>query len=155
MREYNTKNSDVTIVAGEWGVWHRYTYGVAGEKFFREMKDHGRLVASLCPKCQIAVLPANQYCENCFAEMTEHRPVGDAGTVYSFTVLRESLDEAPLAEPLVVALVRFEGVTGGWLAPLKGVPADQVRVGQRVKCVWRPPGERRGELADLAHFAPA
>jgi len=155
MREYVVKNTELKSVPGDWGVWHRYTYGVAGERFFREVKDHGRLVASVCPQCRHAVLPPSLYCEDCFAEMTEYQPVGDVGTVHSFTVLRESLEETALPEPVVAALVQFEGVKGGFLGALKGVAPEQVRIGMRVKAVWKPPGQRQGALSDLSHFSPA
>jgi uncharacterized OB-fold protein len=136
MREYLTSNVALKSVSGEWGVWHRYTHGVAGERFFREMADKRQLLGSVCPKCGRTWLPANLYCEECFVEMTQFKPVGDTGTVASFTVLHGSLDEEKLAEPIVAALVTFEGVTGGLLAPLQGVAPDQVRVGLRVRAAF-------------------
>lgn len=154
MQEYLTKNVEPKTVFGDWPVWHRYTYGVAGERFFREMKEHGRFVASTCPQCRRSFLPPIMYCEDCFVEMTEYRPVEGPGTVESFSVLHESLDETPLAEPILIAFVRFDGVTGGWLAPLAGVAPEEVHIGIRVKPIFKPKGEREGLLTDLAHFAP-
>ena len=130
---YLTKTDQLRDAPGDWGVHYRYTYGVAGERFFREVKDHGRLVASSCPKCQRRFLPPSQYCEDCFVEMTEYEPVEGAGTVHSFTVLRTSLEETPLPEPLVAAFVKFDGIDGGLLAPLRGVKPDQAKIGMPVK----------------------
>jgi len=135
MREYLTKTTELKAVFGEWPIYHRYTHGVAGERFFRELADQGRVVASTCPQCKRAFVPPSMYCEDCFAEMKEYRPVGDTGAVDSFTILHESLDETTLPEPLVIALVRFEGVKGGLLAPVKGVAPDQMRIGMKVKTV--------------------
>ncbi|MHC4093122.1 MAG: Zn-ribbon domain-containing OB-fold protein [Planctomycetota bacterium] len=133
MQEYLTQTEQLRKVHGDWAVQYRYTYGVAGERFFREIKDNGRLVASSCPKCKRRFLPPNMYCEDCFVEMTEYGPVEGTGTVQSFTVLHESLDETPLSEPVVAAFVQFEGVSGGLLAPLRDVKPDQVTIGMPVK----------------------
>jgi uncharacterized OB-fold protein len=153
MSEKLTRNVDLKPVLGEWAVWHRYTYGVAGEKFFREMKNKARLVASVCPKCQKKFLPPSLYCEDCFVEMTKYKPVDGAGEVASFTVLHQSLDETPLSEPLVIALVRWNDVTGGWLAPLLNIDPTKVRVGLKVKPVFAK--KRNGQIGDLAGFEVA
>jgi len=135
MREYLTQNEQPRQVFGDWGVHYRYTYGVAGERFFRELKDHGHLVASKCPQCGRRFLPPSLYCEDCFVEMSEYAPVSGPGTVHSFTVVHESLEETCLAEPIVAAFVTFEGVTGGLLAPIKGVAPQQVAIGMKVQPV--------------------
>ena len=153
MHEYQTQTEQLRKVHGDWGVYYRYTYGVAGERFFREMKDRGHLVASTCPKCRKRFLPPSQYCEDCFVEMTEYSPVASAGTVQSFAVLHESLDETPLPEPIIAAFVQFDGVSGGLLAPLRGIRPDQVKIGERVKAVIEKQKPTHS-IADLS-FAPA
>lgn len=135
MQEYLTQCEQLRKVHGDWGVHYRYTYGVAGERFFREIKDKGHLAASSCPKCKQRFLPPSLYCEDCFAEMSDYQPVQGAGTVHSFTVLHDSLEDKPLPEPIIAAFVQFEGVRGGVLAPLRGVKPDQVKLGLRVKPV--------------------
>ncbi len=133
MHEYLTRSDQLRQVHGDWQVHYRYTYGVAGERFFRELKDHGHLVASTCPKTGKRYLPPSLYCEDTFVEMTEYSPVQSPGTVQSFTVLHDSLENEPLAEPIVVAFVEFDGVSGGLLAPLRDVKPDQVKIGLKVK----------------------
>jgi uncharacterized OB-fold protein len=136
MREFVTSNSHIKTVPGDWSVWFRYTYGVAGERFMREM-DSGRLLGSVCPKCKRTFLPASLYCEDCFVEMSEQKPVAGDGAIHTFTVLHESLEETRLDKPVVIAFVKFEGVTGGWLAPLDGIPPEKVRIGLKVRPVFK------------------
>ena len=38
-------------VAGSIPIYHRYTLGVAGERFFKAMRDSQQLLASPCPQC--------------------------------------------------------------------------------------------------------
>ncbi len=136
MREFVTSNTQVKPVSSDWSVWFRYTYGVAGERFLREMTQNGKLVGSACPQCKRSFLPPSLYCEDCFAEMGEYKPIVGEGTVDTFTVLHESLEETRLDKSIVIAFVKFDGVSGGWLAPLTGVSADKVRIGMKVKPVF-------------------
>lgn len=149
MREYLTHTEQPLKVYGDWGVHYRYTYGVAGERFFRELKERAHLLASTCPKCKKRFLPPSLYCEDCFVEMIEYGPVTGPGTVDSFTVLHDSLEERPLPEPIVAAFVRFDGIAGGLLAPLKGIAPQQVRIGLKVKPVIET-RQPTGSIRDLA-----
>ena len=36
---------------GNLPVTSRYTFGIAGEKFFRMIKDEGKIMGTRCPKC--------------------------------------------------------------------------------------------------------
>ena len=49
--------------------WHgslpvpsRYTYGLAGERFFRALKDEGKIMGSYCPDCDHTYVPATIFC---------------------------------------------------------------------------------------------
>jgi uncharacterized OB-fold protein len=53
--------------------------------------------------------------------------------VASFTVIRQSLEETPLAEPVIAAFGTFTGAVGGLLAPLRGIKPQDVRIGMKVK----------------------
>lgn len=153
MREYITNATQLKSVSGDWGVWYRYTHGVAGEKFFRQLIEKQELTGSVCPKCKRTFLPASLYCEDCFAEMSEYRAVSGPGTVASFTVLHESLEETPLEQPIVAAFVQYDGVSGGLLAPLRDVAPEQVRIGMRVRPVINS-RQPTYTIRDLA-FVPA
>jgi len=42
---------------GDMEAQYIYTAGIAGERFFRELKDNGKLVGTRCPKCDITYMP--------------------------------------------------------------------------------------------------
>jgi len=154
MWERITRSEEARSWKGEISVHHRYTLGVAGERFFKEMRDERRLLASRCPRCQEAFLPPKMYCERCFEETTEWIPVDRPGYVKSFTVLHLSLDEEPLEEPLVVALIAWDGVRGGLIHRVSEIGhAGAVRTGMVVEAVWAE--ERTGTLEDILHFRPS
>ena len=137
---------------GEIPVHHRYTLGVAGERFFKAMRDEGRLLASRCPRCQDAFLPPKMYCERCFEETTEWTSVEGPGYVESYTLLHLSLDEEPLEEPVVVAFIIWKGIRGGLVHRISGVGPDAALKGMAVEPEWAQ--DRTGSLADIRHFQP-
>ena len=150
----NTARPEVPrAVRGNIPIHHRYTVGVAGERFFKEMRDHKRLLASQCPSCGEAFIPPKIYCERCFEETTEWVPVQGPGYVKSFTMLHESLDGQRLAAPQVVAFVGWEGFQGGLVHRIEDINSEEVKIGIAVEPVWAH--KRMGGIDDIAHFRPA
>jgi uncharacterized OB-fold protein len=137
---------------GEIPLQSRYTLGLAGERFFREIRDHARLLATHCPACDWTYLPPRAYCERCLAELTEWVEIPPSGVVYSYTVLYRDLDEQPLDPPVVVAFVRLEGCDGGLIHYLLVEP-EQAYIGMPVEVMFRE--ERKGSIQDIAGFRPA
>ena len=154
MLEKITQAGSARQVTGDIPIYHRYTLGLAGERFFKAMRDDRRLLASPCPKCHDRLLPPKIYCERCFEETSQDwEPVEGAGFVRSFTVVHRSLDEEPLDEPVIVALVSWEGVRGGLIHRLGEIAPPQVAMGMAVEPVWAE--ERTGSMSDISHFRPA
>ena len=141
-------------VTGNVPIYHRHTLGVAGERFFKALRDQRQLLASPCPKCHDRLLPPKMYGERCFEETSEDwAPVEGPGYVRSFTVLHRSLEDEPLDAPEVVALIGWPEVRGGIIHRLQGVDPDQVVMGMEVELVWAE--EWAGALSDISHFRPA
>ena len=137
---------------GDIPIYHRYTLGVAGERFFRAMRDQGQLLASQCPGCNQRFLPPKMYCEACFQETRDWSSVEGPGYVKTYTTLHRSLEDEPLESPVVVALIAWEGVRGGLLHRLEGIDPAAVKVGLEVEPQWA--GERTGSLEDIRGFHP-
>lgn len=130
-----------------------YTAGVAGDRFFRELRGSGRLLASKCPECGRRYLPPRLFCELCFAEMTDWVDVPREGRIEAVSVVRVDAHGEPLPRPEVWGLVRFAGITGG-LVHRVGVDPARAKAGLRVRPVLRPPEVRRGNIADIERFDP-
>jgi uncharacterized OB-fold protein len=109
----------------------------------------GRFVGHKCPSCGRVYVPSKGYCPMCVVVTTaaDEVPVTDVGTMTGFTVI------TPVAyygqqetEPFVYASVLLDGADtplGG--QDIVGIPHDQLRIGLRVKAVWKPKAERTTE----------
>jgi uncharacterized OB-fold protein len=141
-------------VTGEIPIYHRYTLGVAGERFFKAMRDDRQILVSPCSRCQERLLPPKMYCERCFEETSDQwESLTGPGNVRSFTLLYQSLEETPLEAPEIVVLISWEGVRGGLIHRLREVDPAQVFIGMAVEPVWSE--QRSGALSDIRHFRPA
>ncbi len=149
-----TKVGDAQVWYDNMPVESVYTVGIAGERFLRAIKDQGAIMGTVCPTCNLTYLPPMMYCERCFAELEEWVEVGTKGTVYSYTILGVSLEEEPLEEPQILALIRMEGVHGGLVQRLGEVKPEDVEIGMAVEAVFKPQKQREGSILDIEYFKP-
>jgi len=130
-----------------------YTTGVAGERFFTELRDTGRLMAARCTACDLAYLPPRAYCETCLRPTTDWISVEGPATVEAVTIAYVDEHGARLPSPEVWAIVRWPGVHGGLVHRL-AVPPERAKPGLKVRPVLRTPLDRVGNITDILHFAP-
>jgi len=148
--------TEARVWRGNLPVYHRYTAGVAGEKFLRALKDEGKLFGTKCPRCGYVYVPARLYCERDAAHLDDATwvPVGPEGELVSFTAVYADLDGHRLEVPQWVGLVRLDGASSVTMHYLGEVQPEALRVGMRVRVVLKPANERVGSIKDIAYFKP-
>ncbi|HEX78513.1 MAG TPA: Zn-ribbon domain-containing OB-fold protein [Dehalococcoidia bacterium] len=139
---------------GEIPVYGQYTFGIAGERFFREIKDNGRIMGLRCERCNLTYVPPRIYCERCFNELQAWIEVGGRGKVHTYTIAHFDLDGARLPEPIIVAMVQIDGVCGGIVHRLGEVRLEETRIGMPVEAVFKPKAQRTGSILDIEYFKP-
>jgi uncharacterized OB-fold protein len=137
---------------GDLPVANRYTFGLAGEKFFRTLKDEGRILGTYCPDCDHTYVPATIFCERCLGKLDEWVDVGTQGEVVTFTFLNVGLDGTELEEPEIIAFVSF--ADGGIIHHLGEIELEKVEIGMTVEAVFKPKKERVGSILDIKYFKP-
>lgn len=140
--------SEEIRVEGDFPVQFRYTVGIAGEKFFREIMENGRLMASHCKSCNLNYLPPRMYCERCMSQLSEYVPVKSEGTVEAFTMVQKDSEGNELKSPIGLALVRFPGAHGGLVHKARSA----VAIGDRVRVVFKEKRNRTGSILDIECF---
>jgi len=146
---------DALAWEGDMPTQGRYTVGIAGEKFFREIKDNGRFLGTVCPECGITYVPPRLYCEQCFGHLEEWVEASATGRVHTFTVVHLDLDGNRLPEPRTLAFVHLDGADGGLVHYLDEVAPEQVCIGMPVEAVFKEKAERKGSILDIEYFRPA
>ena len=106
----------------------------------------GKFIGQKCPACGRVYLPGKGYCPIDVVKMDQSTEVNvaDEGTVTGFTIITPvRYFGQTKTEPFIYASVLLDGassVLGG--QEITGIPNDQVRVGLRVRAVWKPESER-------------
>lgn len=147
--------TDATVWRGDLPLYHRYTAGIAGEKFLLALKNEGKLFGTKCPKCGYVYVPARLYCERDATHLDDSTwvQVGPEGELVSFSAVYVDLDGKRLETPQWVGLVRLDGASGVMLHYLGEVKAN-LRTGMKVRAVLKPVKERVGSIRDIAYFKP-
>jgi uncharacterized OB-fold protein len=130
----------------------RYTAGVAGERFFRAIKDEGRILGTYCSECDRTYVPAALFCERCLNELDEWVEIGTTGEVFTYTLLYENYDGTPREDPEMIAFIRMGD--GGLIHRLAEVDPDTISIGMQVEAVFKPAEERQGNIQDISYFKP-
>ncbi len=151
-----TKPQKDPIESGAWygdlPVTSRYSFGLAGERFYRGIKDEGKIYGTHCEKCERTYVPASLFCERCMRELDTWIDVGTAGEVHTFTFLYEDLEGKRKPDPDIIAFIRLGD--GGLVHKLGEVEKDQVKIGMRVEAVFKAESEREGSIQDISYFRP-
>jgi uncharacterized OB-fold protein len=139
---------------GDIPITSRYTAGIAGERFFRAIKDSAQFLGTHCEACDLTYVPAAMFCERCFAELEDWVEVPNRGTVFTYTVLFRDLDDKPLDPPAILAYVKLDGANGGLVHYMGDVDLDAVHIGMDVEAVFKDAADREGSILDIVHFRP-
>jgi len=132
-----------------------YTLGVAGERFFKEIKANGKVMGAKCKNCGVVYVPPRMYCERCFGELKDWFNVGRRGSVHTYTIAYIDLDGSRLKEPVIYAMVKIDGTDGGLVHKLGEVEPEDVKIGMKVEAVFKEKAKRTGSINDIKYFKPA
>lgn len=156
----------------EWAPRIGYSFA-AGEAVTRFLEDieHGKLTGRRCNQCEKITFPPRMFCEECYRPTDEWVQIRDTGTIETFSVSYVDLDARRIKDPIFVGVVVFDGPdfqapeTGrqrmGMMHYFGEIGKDPktesgyaIHVGQRVKAVWKPAGQREGSVLDIRYFRP-
>ncbi|MCY3410111.1 MAG: Zn-ribbon domain-containing OB-fold protein [Candidatus Heimdallarchaeota archaeon] len=137
-------------IAYEWAT------GVAISKFLKGLKK-GKIIGARCDDCDRTVVPPRMFCEECFAPMVEYVKLPDTGIVNTFSIAYIKTDASRVDKPQLPAVIDIDGTTispSGFLHLLDEVKPEDIKVGMKVKAVWKDKEERTGDITDIKYFKP-
>ena len=146
---------EIRHLMGHMETDYTYTLGIAGDRFFKEIKENERIMGAKCPRCNIVYVPARMYCEKCFAELGEWVNVGKKGVIHTFTVATIDVDGKKLEKPAIYALIKFKKACGGLIHKVGETTPEKMKIGMKVEAVFKPPLERKASINDIEYFRPA
>ena len=132
-----------------------YDYAASPEEslFYRGLNE-GRIMGQRCPTCEKVYIPPRSACPADGTPTEEEIELSHTGTVTTFCIVNVPFLGQKITPPYVSAYVLLDGADIAILHLILGVPADEVRMGMRVKAVWKPKDEWTFSLENIDHFAP-
>lgn len=132
-----------------------YHYAASPEEssFFRGLAE-GRILGQRCPKCQKVYVPPRGACPTDGVPTAEEIELSHVGTVTTFCVVNVPFLGQKIKPPYVSAYVLLDGADIALQHLILDIPAEEVRMGMRVKAVWKPRDEWVTSIENISHFAP-
>lgn len=132
-----------------------YDYVASPEEsaFGRGLKE-GRILAQSCPQCHKVYVPPRGACPTCGVPTTDIHELPDTGIVTTFCIVNVPYLGQKIKPPYVSAYVLLDGADIAFLHLILGTEASDVRMGMRVRAVWKPEDERTYSLENISHFEP-
>jgi uncharacterized OB-fold protein len=143
---------DVTMITDPSRAEYRLRPGRAAARFLEGVAE-GRFLGHRCQVCGKVYVPMKGMCPADGVPTTEEVEVADTGTITTYAVNNIPDPRAPEV-PFVSAYILLDGADIAMVALVAGVPADQVRMGMRVKAVWRPREEWGPTMQNVKWFEP-
>ncbi|MCD0451261.1 OB-fold domain-containing protein [Actinocorallia sp. API 0066] len=143
---------EVTMITAPSRLEYDLKPGRALDRFLEGVSE-GRILGHRCPVCRKVMVPMKGLCPKDGVPTTEEVEVADTGTVTTFAVNNLPDPRAPQV-PFVSAYVLLDGADVAMVALVSGLPADQVRMGMRVRALWKPREEWGRTITNIRWFEP-
>lgn len=150
------KKGKVITVKGGPKAEYAWDTGIAIGHYLAQLKE-GKIVGRRCDGCHRVLVPPRWVCEWCFRPTAAWVRVKDTGRVNTFSICYITWNMIRLETPQIPAVIEIDGAApgAGFLHLLGDVDPKKVKVGMKVKAVWKKPEERTGSITDIAYFKPA
>jgi len=132
-----------------------YDY-VAGDykaQFLRALKDK-KILGSKCSKTGKVFVPPLRNSPESLAPCDDLVEVSDKGVVTTFCIVNIPVSGRDIEIPYVAASVALDGADLSIFGLIRGCTPGEARMGMRVEAVWKPDGQRVGDMTDIDHFRP-
>lgn len=132
-----------------------YDYAASPEEsaFFRGLAE-GKILGQRCPTCHKVYVPPRGACPVDGVPTTDEVELKDRGTVTTFCIVNVPFLGQKITPPYVSAYVLLDGADIAFLHLILGMDAADVRMGMRVKAVWKPRDEWGTTIENISHFEP-
>ncbi len=133
-----------------------YVYAASPEEsaFYRGLAE-GKILGQRCPTCEKVYVPPRSACPADGTPTAEEIELAHEGTVTTFCVVNVPFLGQKITPPYVSAYVLLDGADIAFLHLILDIPADEVRMGMRVKAVWKPREEWGTTIENISHFTPS
>ncbi|MFX1451972.1 MAG: Zn-ribbon domain-containing OB-fold protein [Promethearchaeota archaeon] len=156
VRERDIRDKKISYTWWEPEVQYNWSLGPAMSKFLQGLKN-GKIIGIHCKRCERIIVPPRMFCEYCFGPTEEWIELKDTGTIETYSVSYLDPDARRIKDPILVGVISIDGASPqhGFMHYFGEMNKDEIKIGMKVKAVWKPENERVGSITDIKYFKPA
>ena len=148
-----TDGAPVTMTVTPVRLRYEHTASPGESTYLRGLAE-GRLIGQRCPACGKVYVPSRGTCPVDGVPAEEEIDLPDTGTVTTFSIVNVAYPGQQVTPPYVAAAVLLDGADIAFQHLILGCDAGEVRIGMRVRAVWRPRDEWATTASTITHFTP-
>ncbi|HSR83221.1 MAG TPA: OB-fold domain-containing protein [Streptosporangiaceae bacterium] len=132
-----------------------YLHSASAEesRYLRGLAE-GKVIGQRCPACGKVYVPPRGACPVDGVPTSIDVELPDVGTVTTFCVVNVPFQGQRVPSPYVAASVLLDGADIAFQHLILGCEPDEVRMGMRVRAVWKPPEQWGTTSENIDHFEP-
>jgi len=143
----------VTMITTPIRLSYRHSTSAEESRYLRALAE-GRIVGQRCPACGKVYVPPRGACPTDGVPTTDEVELPGVGTVTTFCIVNVPFAGQRVRPPYVAAYVLLDGADIPLQHLILGCAADEVRMGMRVRAVWRPRQQWGTTPENIDHFRP-
>ena len=132
---------------------YRHSASAEESRYLRGLAE-GKVIGQRCPACGKVYVPPRGACPVDGVPTTLDVELPDVGTVTTFCVVNVPFQGQRVPSPYVAASVLLDGADIAFQHLILGCQPDEVRMGMRVRAVWKPPEQWGTTSENIDHFEP-
>ncbi|HEX9064353.1 MAG TPA: OB-fold domain-containing protein [Streptosporangiaceae bacterium] len=144
--------NSITMITSPVRLSYDHTVSPGETSYLRALAE-GRLIGQRCPACGKVYLPPRGACPVDGVPTQDEVALPDTGIVTTFCVVNVPFLGQQFPSPYVAASVLIDGADIAFQHLILGCPPEDVRMGMRVRAVWKP-REEWGTGHNIDHFEP-
>ena len=147
------ENTAPTVITTPVRLHYQHTVSPGESSFLRGLAD-GRLLAQRCPACGKVYIPPRGACPTDGVPTADEVELPDQGVVTTFCVVNVDYPGQRVAAPFVAAAVLLDGADIPFQHLILGCDPAEVRMGMRVRGIWKPRDQWGTTWENIDHFEP-
>ena len=147
------ENDAVTMMTTPVRLHYQHSASAEESRYLRALRE-GKLIGQRCPACGKVYIPPRGACPVDGVPTTTDVELPDTGIVTTFCVVNVPFQGQRVPSPYVAASVLLDGADIAFQHLILGCEPAEVRMGMRVRAVWKPAEEWGTTIENISHFEP-
>jgi uncharacterized protein len=149
----NETGADPGMIITPVRLHYQHSASAEESRYLRGLKA-GKIIGQRCPACGKVYVPPRGACPVDGVPTTTDVELPDVGTVTTFCVVNVPFQGQRVPSPYVAASVLLDGADIAFQHLVLGCEPAEVRMGMRVRAVWKPPEQWGTTSENIDHFEP-